>query len=158
MEIFKNKQSNDSFFFLFFCVSLFEFWIYYFVELHERLDKFFANLFLYFFCSIIKPKIIYFIFPRFILVYFLECLEGGFDLIGKYFTQLYLIYLNPKRRIGFFFVILIEELIKILITYLSYFLHCLIDVMDKVPTFQNRTILRSRFIRKHFFYWNHIVK
>ena len=137
------------------------FWIlgvYHFVKLHKRLNKLFSYLPLYLSSSIIYSEIVNFIFPQSIIIKSLKDFKSTFEFLDKHITKVGFVHLNPEISTSFFLVILFKKFIKILETYFSNFLHCIWYEMNKVFTFQQRTIFLSWFFSKKLFYHFKMLK
>ncbi len=106
-----------------------------FVKLHVRFDEFFLYLSLYFSSSVVYSKFINFIFPQSVTIKSFKNFKGDFELFYKNIAQLRLIDLNRKASVSFFLVVLFKELIKVLETYFSDFLHCVRYEMYKMFAF-----------------------
>ncbi len=84
----------------------------------------------------------------------LKNIEGNLELLRKYLTKFSLWNFYPKRRIPTLFVVFIKQVIEVLEAYLSYFLHGICYKVNKMPTFQKRTVIATGLFPKQFF--NHV--
>ena len=107
----------------------------YFVKLHVGFDKFFLYLSLYFSSRIVNPEFINFIFPQSVSIKPFKNFKSYFELLNENITQFRLIDFNPKASVSFFLVVLFKELVEVLETYLSDFLHCVRYEMNKMFAF-----------------------
>jgi hypothetical protein len=102
------------------------------VQLHERLNKLLPHLALDLPGRIVGPEVIHLFLPHSIGIDLVKHFEGALELLGKDLAELSLRDLDPETTVGLFLVVLLQQVVEVLETYLTDFLHRRGDEMDEV--------------------------